>query len=327
MKDFLLQTSLNYQKEDPISVSAGYGLTETETSKKLNANVEVQYQKDKAIKSALAVAKQNTKEYTVDFSLDTPQVKDVKLQINTKTSDEGKGLNSEVIVSSKGEKFVLTNQLKLSEKTPVLAVQLTFPNGRVDKILAKLNIVSHKHFSGDLQLAFHEKEFALDSSIEVNAENPDDITIKVSGNSVALKLDNVVVEAKNKAEKKGKGIQISATVAGKNYLSGSTSYKAREEGGKYIIEGSGDFKVKEESKTGNFKYVHHPLTAEKNGETGVEVSFNAGLGSKAIDAEFTLTNKHFRILNSYCEETKQCAHVEVDSKITTAGKLHSDVPF
>lgn len=63
------------------------------------------------------------------------------------------------------------------------------------------------------------------------------------------------------------------------------------------------------------------MTVEKNGEIGVEVSFGASLGSKAIDAEYKITNKQFRIMNSYCEENKQCAHIEVDSKTTSAGKF------
>lgn len=50
----------------------------------------------------------------------------------------------------------------------------------------------------------------------------------------------------------------------------------------------------------------------------MQISFNAGLGNKAVDTELKVTNKQFRILNSYCEEKQQCAHIEVDSKTNTA---------
>lgn len=54
-----------------------------------------------------------------------------------------------------------------------------------------------------------------------------------------------------------------------------------------------------------------------------QVSFDAGLGKKAIDAELKITNKQFRILNSYCEEKKECAHIEIDSKTNVDGTLMS----
>lgn len=40
------------------------------------------------------------------------------------------------------------------------------------------------------------------------------------------------------------------------------------------MEGSGSLKVKEETKQANFKFIHQTLTLSKNGEDGVEVSFN-----------------------------------------------------
>lgn len=80
------------------------------------------------------------------------------------------------------------------------------------------------------------------------------------------------------------------------------------------MEGSGTVKLYEENKSANFKYIRNNLSLEKNDERGVEISFDAILGNKAIDSELKITNKQFRILNSYCEEKKQCAHIEVDSK-------------
>lgn len=49
---------------------------------------------------------------------------------------------------------------------------------------------------------------------------------------------------------------------------------------------------------------------------------NAGIGTQGIVGELKLTNKQFRILNSYCEEKKQCAHVEVFSKASTDDATH-----
>lgn len=49
---------------------------------------------------------------------------------------------------------------------------------------------------------------------------------------------------------------------------------------------------------------------------------NAGLGAKNIVGELKLTNKQFRLLNSYCEEKSQCAHVEVFAKLNNDDLSH-----
>lgn len=87
-----------------------------------------------------------------------------------------------------------------------------------------------------------------------------------------MKLDKIVAEATNKGGKGGKKIQFTVTQAGKNYISGSTTYKASEERGKFILEGSGTVKVKDESKSANFKFTRENLETEKNGEQGINVS-------------------------------------------------------
>lgn len=96
---------------------------------------------------------------------------------------------------------------------------------------------------------------------------------------------------------------------------------SRQEHGKFIVEGSGNFKLNDKDQSGNFKYIITTLSSDKNGETGEEVNFDATLGNKAIDAELKLTNKEFRYLNSYCEESKQCAHIEVNAKTDINSKL------
>lgn len=38
-----------------------------------------------------------------------------------------------------------------------------------------------------------------------------------------------------------------------------------------------------------------------------------------------MTNKHFRLLKSLCEEKKQCSHIEVDSKVTSTSNSYEHV--
>ncbi|KAK4878786.1 hypothetical protein RN001_011292 [Aquatica leii] len=309
-----VKTRIELQQQDPVTASLKYDLTDN----KVHGHLTVDYQKNKSIKTDLTLAKPNEHQYQIDFKLDTPQAQGTHLEINSKETPDGKTINNEISLTVNNKKFVLTNELVLSDITPAFEVKLIYPNGKSDYFSTKLSKFSPQHIGGVLNIGVSHNNFALESDWDVNLENVDNFIVKVNVHSPALKLDHVKFEAQNKPAKGGKRIQVSATSAGKNILSGSTTYKAREEGNKYVMEGSGSFKIHEATKQANFKFVRQALSADKHAEDGVEVAFNAAIGSQAIDAEFKATDKQFRIMNSYCEEKQQCAHIEIDSKTTTA---------
>lgn len=172
-----------------------------------------------------------------------------------------------------------------------------------------------------MKLIDEEKAFNFDGSINVNVENVDNLSVNGQVNSPSLNLNKIVFEGHNKGTSNDRKIQILVKTAGKNYISGNLAYAAKEESGKFIIDGSGNFKVKDESKSGNFKYIIEKLEAEKNGEVGVVISFDAALGDKNLDSEYKLTNKHFRLQNSYCEQKKECAYIEIDNKLNSNSKI------
>lgn len=167
-----------------------------------------------------------------------------------------------------------------------------------------------------------ERSFIFDGSVTVNAERIENLQIKGQLNSPKLNLNKIVFDAHAKGDSNDHKIQINVKSAGQNYISGTWSYAAKDENGKYIIDGSGSLKVKEESRTGHFKYIFDKLEQAKDQEQGIQVSLDATLGDKAVDAELKITNKQFRVQNSYCEQKKECAYVEIDNKVNTNGMLY-----
>lgn len=216
----------------------------------------------------------NDNEFSIDANLATPNenAKNVQVQLNSKKSPETDKINNELIATSDGKKYVLTNELVLSESAPSLKVLLKYPTGKEDQLYAKVHKITDKKFDAEVKVVYHPKDFEFDGKIDADLEDIEDFSLKVTVDSPFLKLHKTEFEAFNKGPVKGnKRIQFSASSEGKNILSGSTSYKAHVEGNKYIVEGSGTVKVKDESKSANFKYIRQNLSLEKNGERGIEV--------------------------------------------------------
>lgn len=46
---------------------------------------------------------------------------------------------------------------------------------------------------------------------------------------------------------------------------------------------------------------------------------NAGYGQKNVVVDLKLTNKQFRMANSYCEPKQECAHIDLSSIVKNEG--------
>lgn len=128
--------------------------------------------------------------------------------------------------------------------------------------------VSPKHIKGQVKIE-NIQDFNLEASADADLESVDSFHITMHINSEKLKMDKIKLEVFNKPNKNGKKIQFEAKSGSKNLLSGSTTYKANEESGKFIVEGSGTVKVKEDSRTATFKFIKQQL--HDGGEQGMEV--------------------------------------------------------
>lgn len=310
---------------DPIAFSASYGHSDDKGVSKCNSEAQLEYGKGKKLGGSVALVRQSANQYELDAKLALPsqQIKNIGVQVSTKRSEDGNAIDSDLILTADGKKYSLNSNFVLGESNPSARVVLIHPDGRKDEFSGKLNKASDKRFDAELKVLYTPADFSFDSSIDANLEDIENFAVKITLDSPKLKLNKIVAEAYNKGTVKGaRRIQFSAKSDNKNLLSGSTSYKAHEENNKYIVEGSGTVKLYEESKSANFKYIRNNLSLEKNGERGIQIIFETSLGNKGIDSELKITNKQFRISNSYCVEKEQCANIEVDSK-TSVNDLQS----
>ena len=97
----------------------------------------------------------------------------------------------------------------------------------------------------------------------------------------------------------------------------STDYKKHVEAGKVIVEGKGSLKIGENTKSSLFKYTRQELRKETDNEIGSAILLNASFGPLAIVGELKITNKEIRVFNSYCEQSKDCAHFKLQSLLDT----------
>lgn len=102
----------------------------------------------------------------------------------------------------------------------------------------------------------------------------------------------------------------------------STNYKKRDEAGKITVEGNGNLKFGESTRSSSFKYTRQQLTRENDGEVGVIIVLNAKFDPAAIVGELKLSNKEILVSNSYCERSKDCAHFKLQSSYDTDSKSH-----
>uniref|UniRef100_A0AAR5QJT3 Vitellogenin domain-containing protein n=1 Tax=Dendroctonus ponderosae TaxID=77166 RepID=A0AAR5QJT3_DENPD len=309
--------TLALNKIQPIGVDLTYNINQEKQTGAVSAAVT--YGNGESVKGEISGERTSENQVKLSAGLQTPVegYRNTQLNVNARRSKDNKDLTSSLDLTIDGKVWKLDTELVLSELSPVISVKLLGANGKLHQIYAKANRVSYKQFSADLKLVNEEKSFLLDGTLSVNVENVENLVVKGQVNSPSLNLDKIVFDAHTKGSNNDNKIQISVKTAGKNYISGSFTYGAKDENGKFIIDGSGTLKVKDASKSGHFKYIFQKLEQDKNAEQGVQVSFDGALGDRAVDSEFKLTSKHFRVQNSYCEQKKECAYIEIDNKINT----------
>lgn len=274
--DGTTKITLTLPKEEPMSFEGYYNHVESSPGvMKCKCGFDVHYAKNKNVKVDMKMNRPNSDEMEMEFDVNTPAdaAKHINLVLKGKRLEKGKHVTSEVVLTADTKRYALTNDLVISEVAPSLDVTITYPDKKTSRIHAKFVKVTPKQFTGDVKLE-NLKDFSLDLNGEANLESVDDFHIKVNAHSDKLKLDHVTIEAENKPSKSGKVIEFSAKSKDKNILSGSTNYKAHEEGGKFIVEGSGTFKLQEETKNANFKFIRQTLQQDKEGEHGQEVSIS-----------------------------------------------------
>lgn len=288
----------------------------------MNGNAALTYGQGKKFKLGGSLVKSEENHYKAEAELETPfeNYHNTKFVAETKQSSDKKHLTTNVKVNADGKELKWDSNLQLSDIAPVVDLKIKTFDGKAVEFYFKGSKISDRDFSGQLKVNWEAIHFLFEGDLNANVENIQNFLVKANVNSPTLKLNKLYVEAQNKPGKGDRKILITIKSAGANLLTGSTNYQTREENGKFIAEGTGSFKVKDQSTSGNFKFVSQRLLADKNGEEGFEISLDVNLGKRTIDGIFKLTDKQLKLLNSYCEKPKECSRIEINSNVKHSGK-------
>ncbi|KAM3956905.1 retinoid- and fatty-acid binding glycoprotein apolipophorin isoform 2-T2 [Aphomia sociella] len=278
-----------------------------------NVEVKSQYGKGKTATLAMkGVATPN--EYNLGISANAPQAeKFKKLDLNV----DAKIPSPDTFVlfattDVNGQVYKTQSTVVYSKSNPLIDVTYSKQRGESSRIYVKGGILGDNKGKLDVKVN-NVHDVDLDLAAEGGLQN-DNFNVKITAQSNKFGLKNYKVDIHtNNAGKNGKSLEFLAINDNKNVLSGSTTFISKQENKKTIIEGSGTVKVKEEQKSANFKYIRTLLT--EGNEQGVETFLNLAVGESSYVAESRVTNLEYKNSYLYCEEKKQCAHIDLNSKL------------
>ncbi|XP_047037209.1 apolipophorins isoform X1 [Helicoverpa zea] len=298
---------------DPIVLDANYKVDEKGDRSNNHVELKAKYGKGKSATIAVdaAIAPRDNK---VSIKANAPGaegLKKLELTVHSKNPAPDTYM-SNMMVDADGRVYKSESTIVFSKAHPQIDVKYTSPSTpKPSRLFVKGSSLSSTQ--GKIELIIENiRDVSLQCTTEGNVQK-DNVNFKLAANSEKLGLKNYQVEIASKDAGNGKRLEFHATNDNKNVLSGSTSYISKQEGPKMIIEGSGAVKVKEDQKSANFKYIR-TILGEGN-EKGVETFFNMAIGERSYVAESRVTNLEYKNSYVYCEEKKQCAHAEINSKI------------
>ncbi|CAH2098987.1 unnamed protein product [Euphydryas editha] len=299
---------------DPIIVDSNYNVDISKERSSGRFDVKAQYGKGKVTTVVLeGVSSENDINFKVlSNSPHSEKIKKFELGFNAKNPTPDT-YNAELTVAADSRVYRSDVLVVQSASQPVFDFKYSSPSSP-KPMRFSFKGVSVRSTQGRMEVIVENfKSFNLDSTVEVNFEK--DFYIKSQTNAESLGLKNYKIDILSKDAGSGKRLEFNAVNDGKNVLSGSTSFISKQEGPKTIIEGSGTLRIKDEQKPANFKYIRTILT--EGNEQGVETFMNVAFGERNHVAESRITNLEYKASYVYCEEKKQCAHAEINSKFVT----------
>ncbi|CAH0599019.1 unnamed protein product [Chrysodeixis includens] len=298
---------------DPVSLDVNYKSDRNGDKSDNHAELKAKYGKGKSASFAVnaAIAPRDN---TLNIKANAPGsegIKKLEFTVHSKNPSPDTYV-SNVVVDADGRVYKSESTIVFSKAQPLIDVKYTSPaSPKPSRLYVKGTALSST--SGKVELKVENIRDINYESVTEGSVQKDNINFKMVANCDKLGFKDYQVEIASKDAGEGKRLEFHATNDKKNVLSGSTSYISKQEGPKMIIEGSGSVKVKEDQKSANFKYIR-TILGEGN-EKGVETFFNVAIGERSYVAESRVTNLEYKNSYVYCEEKKQCAHAELNSKI------------
>lgn len=307
--------NVNIGQHPPLSLEGSLKYAPTEEAKTADVELKFEHADKKVTFTSNNVYKPElaTVSVNVKSALPIEKFKDVDLQLDYKRYKPENKLVTDAVLNADGKKYTLNSVIQSQEALSLLNIVATCPNEKFE-VLSKYQKTGPNEYKGEWNV--HTPNGFVVTDVQLDLDSADDFMITANFDSDKTKYRKVHAEITNKpTAKAAKRIIITVTSDGQNVVTGSTSYKKREEEGKTVIEGKGTLKVGDNTKSSSFKYTRQQLTNEKDGEVGVAVILNANFGTSAIVGELKLSNKELHAFNSYCEQTKDCAHFKLLSTL------------
>lgn len=298
---------------DPVVLDVNYKVDKNGDKSDNHVELKAKYGKGKSavISVDAAIAPRDNKLVIKANSPTAEALKKLEFTVHSKNPGPDT-YTSNMIVDADGRVYKTDSSFVFSKAHPLIDVKYSSPSQpKPSRLYIKGSSLSSTQGKVELKIE-NIRDISLDVVSEGNVQK-DNVAFKLVANSDKLDLKNYQVEIASKDAGSGKRLEFHATNDNKNVLSGSTSYISKQEGPKMIIEGSGAVKVREDQKSANFKYIR-TILGEGN-EKGVETFFNMAIGERSYVAESRVTNLEYKNSYVYCEEKKQCAHAELNSKI------------
>lgn len=318
-----LQLDLAILKTPPITLSDHFEFEPKGDKVTITTNTIVKYdQKEITLALNPVTYDSDLTHIDVKAKVTTPYEKlhNIDLELKHEREKDGHVRKTDAALTVDEGKYTLESEIRDGHISPMMHIILTCPQGKTE-LLSKFNKLGDKEYTGEWKVET-PKGFAV-ADAHVNLESIDNFVINVNWDSDKLKHRKIHAEIANKpGAKTGRRIVITVTSDGKNFVSGSTNYKKRDEAGKIIIEGNGSLKIGEDTRSSSFKYTRQQLTREKDGEVGVIIVLNAKFDPVAIVDELKLSDKEVLVFSSYCEQNKDCAHFKLQSNYDTDNKSH-----
>ncbi|XP_071631577.1 apolipophorins [Temnothorax longispinosus] len=246
------------------------------------------------------------------------KLNNIDLELKHEREQSGHVRKTDAVLQLNDAKHTLHSEIRGGNLSPMVYITVTCPDteGHV-----KFNKLGDQEYKGEWKIKTPKGFVTADGHVKL--QSIDDFIISYNWDSDKLKHRKMHAEITNSpTAKTGRRIIITVTSDGKNIVTGSTNYKRRDEAGKITVEGSGNLKIGEDTRSSSFKYTRQQLTREKDGESGVLIVLNAKFDPAAIVGEVKLSNKELLVFNSYCEQSKDCAHFKLQSSYDTDNKSY-----
>ncbi|KAL0277818.1 UNVERIFIED_CONTAM: hypothetical protein PYX00_004970 [Menopon gallinae] len=209
-----------------------------------------------------------------------------------------------------------------SQHHPMIDVSFTHSGGK-SRFFYKLEKTGNRQATSEgLVMWTRNGGGQLEFSSKSDLESFENFYILLKVHSEKLNINNLKFEVANKPSKSGAGKKISilAQTADKPGISGSVSYKLKENESGFVVEGKGTIEMDNEKLPVTYKATLKRLVSTVDKETGTSFILNANFNKGSFIFEHKFTDKEFHYNSKFCKETK-CAHFEAASKIELSDTL------